>query len=92
MKATFENLYGMTSESINAPFVVQGVPMGVIENVNEQTFSVLIWDRFIGAEYSHKTNMKDEVVVDSIEKYVSAIYLEANHNFSFSELANRSKI
>ena len=75
MKAIFENIYGVTEESINAPFIVDGVPMGIITEANEQTFTILIWDRFIGVESKYKTSVVNEIVVKDIKKSVVAIYL-----------------
>ena len=91
MKAIFENLYGVTEESINPPFIVQGIPMGIITESNEKTFSVLIWDRFIGAETQSVTVIPDDLIGGDVNTHVSAIFLEKDHHYSFSDLTSNSQ-
>jgi len=80
MKAVFENRHHLTEESLNMPFMIEESPVGIITEVNEETFTVHIFDRNIGVEV--------------LDDKICAVYLSQKEQITsekFNCLRNKSK-
>jgi len=74
MKAIFENKYEFTEAQINIPFIIGNTPIGIVYEVTKDTFTIQIFDRFVGLE------IKDNIV--------DAIYLSEKEQISFDDYKN----
>ena len=54
MKATFTNNLKLDKSAIGIPFQIEETPIGVIIDVNEDTFTVEIWEKYCGYEFFKK--------------------------------------
>lgn len=77
MKVIFENKYNFTEAQINIPFIVGETPIGVVYEVDKDTFTVNIFDRFIGLEIR-------DINID-------AIYLSDKEQISYEEFIKKHK-
>jgi len=71
MKVIFENKYEFTESQINIPFIIGNTPIGIVCDVCKDTFTVQVWDKFIGLEL--------------INNNINAIYLSEREQISFKE-------
>lgn len=76
MKAIFENNYNFTEAQVNIPFIIGKTPIGVVYEVNKDTFTVQIFDKFIGLEVCNN-------IIDTI-------YLSEKEQMSYDEFKNKN--
>lgn len=74
MKVVFENKFEFTEAQINIPFIVGQTPIGIVYEVNKDTFTVQIFDKFIGLEIR--------------DNNIDAIYLSEKEQISYKEFKN----
>lgn len=75
MIAIFENKYNLDETQINMPFIIGSTPIGVIFEVNEQSFKVNIFDRYVGFELDGLNNPN-----------IVAMYLSEKEQRSYDEV------
>ena len=66
MKVIFENKFEFTEAQINIPFIIGKTPIGIVYEVNKDTFTVEIFDRFIGLEICN--NIADAIYLSETEQ------------------------
>lgn len=69
MKVVFNNTLKLNKTAINAPFKIEQTPIGVILDVNEDCFTVEIWDKYCGYEFCKQPNIINNVYLSSKEQY-----------------------
>ena len=69
MKVIFNNTLKLNKTAINVPFKIEQTPIGVILDVNEDCFTVEIWDKYCGYEFYKQPNIIDGVYLSSKEQY-----------------------
>lgn len=68
MKAQFNNTLKLDKTAINAPFMIEETPIGVILDVNEESFTVEIWDRYCGYEFFKQPRVITSVYLSTTEQ------------------------
>lgn len=96
MKVIFENKLFLTEQQLDKPFMIEGTPVGIIKEVNEENFTVEIWNRFIGVEFigsMFEGNQEINAVYLSKEKQNSfdSIKMELDMNSVDSIFFKKSK-
>lgn len=77
MKAIFENKFNLTRKSLELPFMSGDLIIGIISEVKDDTFTVLLFDKFIG--------------VEKINNDISAVYISHHEQMSPEEFMNMTK-
>lgn len=80
MVVIFENVYNLTEDQIDIPFLIKEVPIGVVEKVTSSEITVNIFDKFIGFE-----------IVSIDNPQVTAIYLSDKEQKSYKDVMNDIK-
>lgn len=74
MKVIFENKFEFTEAQINIPFIIGNTPIGIVYEVNKDTFAVQIFDRFIGLEIRNNNvdalylSEKEQILYEEFKK------------------------
>lgn len=71
MKVIFENKFNLTKNESDIPFLSGDMPVGVVSEINDDTFTVSIFDRYIGFEM--------------IDGKVCSVYLSHHEQMSYDE-------
>lgn len=72
MKVTFSNTLHLTKDSIGIPFMIENsFPIGMVTDINNDTYTVEIWDRCVGME------LKDD------EPF--GVYLSTKEQYTYDE-------
>jgi len=50
MKVIFENKFEFTEDQLNIPFMINEILIGFVSEINNDTFTVNIFDKHIGCE------------------------------------------
>lgn len=66
MKARFNNTLKLDKSAINVPFMIEQTPIGVVLDVNDDFFTVEIFDRYCGYEFLKQP------------QHISSVYLSTN--------------
>ena len=74
MNVIFENKFHLTEESLNMPFMSGNLVVGVISEINEEIFNVMLFDKFIGCEM--------------VNNKVSAVYISHHEQMLWEEFIN----
>jgi len=77
MKVIFENKYEFTEAQVNIPFMLENTPIGIVYEVTKDTFTVQIFDKYIGLEI--RNNNAD------------VIYLSTKEQISYEEFKKRQE-
>lgn len=66
MKVVFENIFEFTEAQVNIPFMLESTPIGIVYEVTQDTFTVQIFDEFIGLEI--RNNNADAIYLSTKEQ------------------------
>ena len=71
MRAIFNNTLHLNKTAVNVPFMIEQTPIGIVTEVNEETYTVEIWDKFVGCELMNGN--------------VSAVYFSDKEQYTYDE-------
>jgi hypothetical protein len=74
VKAQFNNTLKLNKTAINAPFMIEQTPIGVVLDVTEETFTVEIWDKYCSYEFNKKPY------------HIHGVYLSTKEQNTYDEL------